>query len=75
VAYADSSSDLPLFEAVGFPVAVNPETRLATIARKRGWLVEHWSKAEGAPKPFLPIGTMLNDRERRRRFVSSGGAR
>ena len=30
VAYADSSSDLPLFEAVGFPVAVNPETRLAT---------------------------------------------
>ena len=24
IAYADSSSDLPLFEAVGFPVAVNP---------------------------------------------------
>ena len=48
VAYADSSSDLPLFEAVGFPVAVNPETRLATIARKRGWLVEQWSKAPGA---------------------------
>ncbi|MAT04385.1 MAG: HAD-IB family hydrolase [Acidimicrobiaceae bacterium] len=75
VAYADSSSDLPLFEAVGFPVAVNPETRLATIARKRGWLVEHWSKAQGAPKPLLPIGPMLNDRERRRRFVSSGGGR
>lgn len=56
VAYADSSSDLPLFEAVGFPVAVNPETRLASIARKRGWLVEHWSKAKGAPKPILPIG-------------------
>ena len=55
VAYADSSSDLPLFEAVGFPVAVNPETRLAAIARKRGWLVEHWNKADGAPKPFLPL--------------------
>ena len=48
VAYADSSSDLPMLEAVGFPVAVNPEVRLATIARKRGWLVEQWSKSSGA---------------------------
>ena len=46
--------DLPLFEAVGFPVAVNPETRLAAIARKRGWLVEHWSKAPGGPAPPAP---------------------
>ncbi len=68
VAYADSSSDLPLFEAVGFPVAVNPETRLAAIARKRGWLVEHWSKAAGAPRPLLPIGNMLSEGERRRVF-------
>ena len=35
-----------MLEAVGFPVAVNPETRLAAIARKRGWLVEHWAKAQ-----------------------------
>ena len=56
VAYADSTSDLPLFEAVGFPVAVNPETRLAALARKRGWLVEHWEKAPGGPRPRLPIG-------------------
>src|SRR5690606_30862197 len=69
VAYADSSSDLPLFEAVGFPVAVNPETRLASIARKRGWLVEHWSKGAGAPKPILPIGGLLPDHERRRVFT------
>ena len=68
VAYADSSSDLPLFEAVGFPVAVNPETRLAAIARKRGWLVEHWSKAAGGPRPLLPIGPMMVERERRRVF-------
>ena len=69
VAYADSSSDLPLFEAVGFPVAVNPETRLAAIARKRGWLVEHWSKSDGGPRPILPIGDLLPERERRRRFA------
>jgi alcohol-forming fatty acyl-CoA reductase len=68
VAYADSSSDLPLFEAVGFPVAVNPETRLAAIARKRGWLVEHWTKAPGGPRPLLPIGPLMAERERRRVF-------
>lgn len=68
VAYADSTSDLPLLEAVGFPVAVNPETRLAAISRKRGWLVEHWSKAPGGPRPLLPFGPMLDERERRRSF-------
>ncbi len=55
VAYADSSSDLPMLEAVGFPVAVNPETRLASIARKRGWLIEDFHKAPGAPGRLLPI--------------------
>jgi HAD superfamily hydrolase (TIGR01490 family) len=72
VAYADSSSDLPLFEAVGFPVAVNPETRLAAIARKRGWLVEQWEKAPGGPRPLLPIGPLMVERERRRTFTGSG---
>ena len=55
VAYADSTSDLPLLEAVGFPVAVNPETKLAALARRRGWLVEYWDKQRGAPKRLLPI--------------------
>ena len=71
IAYADSTSDLPLLECVGFPVAVNPETRLAAIARKRGWLVEDWEKAPGGPRPLLPIGTMLGERERKRSFVGS----
>jgi fatty acyl-CoA reductase len=56
VAYADSASDLPMLEAVGHPVAVNPETKLAAIARKRGWHVEHWAKAPGAWRVPLPIG-------------------
>ncbi len=60
IAYADSSSDLPMLECVGFPVAVNPETRLAAIARKRGWLVEHWDKATGAPMKCLPLGPLLD---------------
>ncbi|HEX4866852.1 MAG TPA: HAD-IB family phosphatase [Acidimicrobiales bacterium] len=66
VAYADSTSDLPMLEAVGFPVAVNPETRLAALARKRGWLVEHFDKAAGASSPVLPIGPEWG-RPRRRR--------
>jgi HAD superfamily hydrolase (TIGR01490 family) len=64
VAYADSTSDLPLLEAVGHPVAVNPETRLAAIARKRGWLVEEWAKAAGAPKKLLPLAPMMNEKQR-----------
>jgi fatty acyl-CoA reductase len=65
VAYADSASDLPMLEAVGFPVAVNPETRLSAIARKRGWLVEHWAKSPGGPRPLLPIGPIPRSLVRR----------
>jgi alcohol-forming fatty acyl-CoA reductase len=56
VAYADSASDLPLLECVGFPVAVNPEARLAAIARRRGWHTEQWDKAGGGGRPPLPLG-------------------
>jgi len=35
--YSDSVHDLPLLEAVGTPVAVNPDFRLKKIARQRGW--------------------------------------
>jgi len=55
VAYADSSSDLPMLEAVGHPVAVNPEAKLATIARKRGWHVENWTRSPGASRQLLPF--------------------
>jgi alcohol-forming fatty acyl-CoA reductase len=56
MAYADSASDLPMLEAVGFPVAVNPEAKLAAIARRRGWHVEHWHKADGSSPHLLPLG-------------------
>jgi HAD superfamily hydrolase (TIGR01490 family) len=36
-AYSDSASDLPMLEAVGHPVAVNPDGRLARAAHDRGW--------------------------------------
>ncbi len=63
VAYADSASDLPMLEAVGYPVAVNPETRLSALARKRGWLVENFEKAPGGPRPPLPIAARPGGKE------------
>lgn len=38
-AYSDSHSDLPFLEAVGRPVAVNPDRSLRRIAFARGWPV------------------------------------
>jgi len=35
--HSDSIYDLPLLEAVGEPVAVNPDLRLRCIAARRGW--------------------------------------
>jgi HAD superfamily hydrolase (TIGR01490 family) len=40
--YSDSLSDLPLLESVKTPIAVNPDPRLARVARRRGWRVERW---------------------------------
>ena len=38
-AYSDSHTDLPFLEAVGHPVAVNPDRRLRRVASQRGWPV------------------------------------
>jgi len=43
-AYSDSASDLPMLGAVGHPVAVNPDGRLARHARDHGWPVVHFSQ-------------------------------
>jgi len=36
-AYSDSITDLPMLEAVGNPVVVNPEKELRAVAEERGW--------------------------------------
>lgn len=43
-AYGDSYSDRPLLEAVGNPVAVNPDPHLYRHARLRQWPVVGWSR-------------------------------
>jgi HAD superfamily hydrolase (TIGR01490 family) len=41
-AYSDSHTDLPFLEAVGRPVAVNPDRRLRRIAAERRWPVREF---------------------------------
>ncbi|HET9548178.1 MAG TPA: HAD-IB family hydrolase [Desertimonas sp.] len=43
-AYSDSASDLPMLEAVGHPVAVNPDSTLERHARRGGWPIVHFSQ-------------------------------
>ncbi len=38
-AYTDSVTDVPMLEAVGHPVAVNPEKELRETAEERGWAI------------------------------------
>jgi HAD superfamily hydrolase (TIGR01490 family) len=43
-AYSDSISDLPMLEAVGHPVAVNPDRDLRRIATERAWQVRDFRR-------------------------------
>ncbi|HLX18675.1 MAG TPA: HAD family hydrolase [Gaiellaceae bacterium] len=43
-AYSDSHTDLPLLEAVGHPVAANPDRKLRRIAADRGWEILDFNK-------------------------------
>ena len=51
-AYSDSESDLPMMRAVGHPVAVNPDSALAKVARQEGWRVMRFDRLG----PILKIG-------------------
>jgi HAD superfamily hydrolase (TIGR01490 family) len=44
-AYSDSSTDVPMLEAVGHPFAVNPDRALRRIAAERGWSVLTFTNA------------------------------
>lgn len=53
--YSDSLADLPLLEAVGHPVAVNPQRAVRRIAAERGWPVRTWSTPAGFTEPSTPV--------------------
>src|SRR5712691_8120620 len=43
-AYTDSITDLPMLEAVGHPVAVNPDRELRKIAEERDWQIRDFRR-------------------------------
>ena len=45
-AYGNHIADLPMLEAVGNPVAINPSRRLARQARTRGWRICNWNGSQ-----------------------------
>jgi HAD superfamily hydrolase (TIGR01490 family) len=42
-AYSDSATDVPMLEAVGHAIAVNPDRELARYARVAGWEIVHFT--------------------------------
>ena len=57
-AYSDSESDLPMLEAVGNPVAVNPDSALDRIARERGWRIMRFDKLGRRVKLGAAVGAV-----------------
>ena len=47
-AYSDSHSDIPFLEAVGTPIAVNPDRELRRVAGDRGWAVRWFREQLGS---------------------------
>ena len=62
-AYSDSYTDVPMLEAVGHPVVVNPDRVLARLARDRGWGTLQFSRPvrlrDRVPVPNLPTAAAL----------------
>jgi HAD superfamily hydrolase (TIGR01490 family) len=49
-AYGNYVADLPMLDAVGNPVAVNPSRRFARMARTRGWPIYKWHELQTSAK-------------------------
>jgi HAD superfamily hydrolase (TIGR01490 family) len=64
-AYSDSVTDLPMLEAVGNPVAVNPDRDLRKVALDKGWQIRDFrrpvrmrTRLGSVPKPPLPVAAI-----------------
>ncbi|SDI67393.1 HAD-superfamily subfamily IB hydrolase, TIGR01490 [Actinokineospora alba] len=53
-AYSDSSNDVPMLSVVGTAVAVNPDSGLREVARKRGWEIRDFRTGRKAAKIGVP---------------------
>jgi HAD superfamily hydrolase (TIGR01490 family) len=57
-AYSDSESDLPMLQAVGQPVVVNPDAELRRIAAREGWEVLHLDRLGQRLKVLAALGAV-----------------
>ena len=61
--YTDAAEDLPLLEIVGHPHVLNPDAKLAALARERGWPVQRFVRrstgAREAVGTALAYGSMI----------------
>jgi HAD superfamily hydrolase (TIGR01490 family) len=53
-AYSDSVTDLPMLEAVGHPIAVNPDRALRREATRRGWPIQMFTVPPRPGEPGRP---------------------
>lgn len=53
--YSDSITDLPMMEAVGHPVAVNPDKELREVATERDWEILEFEKPVALKSHIQPI--------------------
>jgi phosphoserine phosphatase len=65
-AYSDSVTDMPMLEAVGHPVAVNPDRDLRREAEKREWQIRYFRRpvrlrsrlVQAVPQPSVPVAAI-----------------
>lgn len=65
-AYTDSITDLPMLEAVGHPIVVNPDKALERVAQDRGWEIRRFSNA-------VPLRDRVGEHARTGAFVAGVG--
>jgi len=58
-AYSDSYNDVPLLSLVGTAVAINPDSHLRDLARKRGWEIRDFRTARKAARIGVPSALAL----------------
>lgn len=53
-AYSDSANDIPMLSLVGYPYAINPDSRLRAHAREMGWRLRDYRTGRKAAKVGIP---------------------
>jgi len=72
-AYTDSATDLPMLEAVGHPVCVNPDPALRRVALERGWPMVDFARPVAMPSVRQRLAG-LNTADNRRTALTVGAA-